>query len=54
MKLKITEIEASAEELRQSNSLAEGLRRVLLRALDPYEYIETEEDADHPEGDNDQ
>ena len=44
MKLKVTEIEASAEELRQSNSLADGLSKLLRNAFNPYNYVETEND----------
>lgn len=45
MKIKITEIEASAEELRQSNSLSDGLTRMLRNAFSPYyTYTETDDD----------
>lgn len=33
MKLKITEVEATAEELRQSNTLSDGLTRILRNAF---------------------
>ena len=33
MKLKITEVEATAEELRQSNTLSDGLIRTLRNAF---------------------
>lgn len=48
MKVKITEIEASAEELRQSNSLADGLTRLLRNAFNPYpcDIPETEDSDD--------
>ena len=36
MKIKVTEIEASAEELRQSNSLADGLTRMMRNVFNPY------------------
>ena len=45
MKLKITEIEASAEELRQSNTLADGLARLMRNAFNPY-YVTVETDDD--------
>jgi len=48
MKLKITEIEASAEELRQCNSIADGLTRLLRNAFKPY-YDAEMEDADTPQ-----
>ena len=52
MKIKITEIEANAEELRQSNSLSDGLTRLLRNAFNPcscpdlYSCDETENDTD--------
>lgn len=36
MKIKVTEIEASAEELRQSNSLADGLTRMMRNVFNQY------------------
>lgn len=36
MKIKITEIEANAEELRQSNTIAEGITRLFRNAFNPY------------------
>lgn len=45
MRLKITEIEASAEELRQSNTLADGLARLMRNAFNPY-YVTVETDDD--------
>lgn len=44
MKLKITEIEANAEELRQSNTLADGLTRLFRNAFNPY--YSTPDDAE--------
>lgn len=42
MKIKITEIEATAEELKQSNSLADGFRNLIRNAFfNPY--VETDE-----------
>ena len=36
MKIKITEIEANAEEIRQSNTVAEGITRLFRNAFNPY------------------
>lgn len=36
MKIKITEIEANAEEIRQSNTIAEGITRLFRNAFNPY------------------
>lgn len=44
MKIKITEIEANAEELRQSNTLADGLTRLFRNAFNPY--YSAQNDAD--------
>ena len=49
MKIKVTEIEASAEELRQSNSLADGLTRMLRNAFSPQysnDFDESDEDEE--------
>ena len=47
MRIKVTEIEATAEELRQSNSLADGLHNLLRNALNPYVFhIDDDEEAD--------
>lgn len=46
MKIKITEIEASAEELRQSNSLADGLTRMLRNAFNPYSFSYTTDETE--------
>ena len=47
MKIKITEIEASAEELRQSNSLADGLTRMMRNAFNScYVTAETDDDEE--------
>ena len=35
MKIKIIEMECTAEELRSSNSIAEGLQRILRNAFNP-------------------
>ena len=54
MKIRITEIEASAEELRQSNSLADGLTRMMRNAFNPYysSYVESEEDGEEEDEKN--
>ena len=44
MKIKVTEIEASAEELRQSNSLADGLTRMMRNVFNPYFPLTTDEE----------
>lgn len=46
MKIKVTEIEASAEELRQSNTLADGLTRMLRNAFAPQYSDSYEEDSE--------
>ena len=48
MKIKITEIEASAEDLRQSSSLADGMTRMIRNIFNPY-YFSAEEDNDEGE-----
>lgn len=53
MRVKITEIECTAEELKQSNSVADGFRNMLRNAFNPsytekYDFEETED------GDNDE
>ena len=49
MKLKITEIEATAEELRASNSMAEGLSAILRKAFNPYSSIVVDDEDDAEE-----
>lgn len=53
MKIKVTEIEATAEELRQSTSLSEGLTRILRGAFNnvapPYYYSNDEPEEDESE-----
>ena len=53
MKIKITEIEANAEELRQSNTIADGLTRLFRNMLNPYystpDYAEDKEDKNEGE-----
>ena len=47
MRIKVTEIEASAEELRQSNSLAESFTRMMRNAFKGADTIyEDEEEED--------
>lgn len=48
MKIKITEIEANAEEIRQSNTLADGLTRLFRNMLNPY--YSTPDNDDKNEG----
>lgn len=49
MKIKVTEIEATAEDLRQSQTLAETVTNVLRRSLMPAVDYDDEEDADEEE-----
>lgn len=49
MKIKVTEIEASAEELRQSNSLADGLTRMMRNAFNPYSFTSTNDEEEQTE-----
>ncbi len=49
MKIKVTEIEATAEELRQSNTLADGLLRMMRNAFNPY--VTEEEEAEEDDAD---
>ena len=51
---KITEIECTAEELKQSNSVADGFRNLLRRTFNPsytgeYSFEETEDDGENEE-----
>ncbi|MBR3238728.1 MAG: hypothetical protein IKF99_09855 [Oscillospiraceae bacterium] len=48
MRIKITEIEASADELRASNSIADGILRILKNCLSPdcSGSLDDEEEAD--------
>ncbi len=51
MKIKVIEIECSAEELKQSNSIADGFRNMLRKAFNPsyteeYAFEETEDGGD--------
>lgn len=49
MKIKITEIEASADELRQSNTLSEGLSNMLRNIFNPLRYNSVPEECDDEE-----
>lgn len=49
MKIKVTEIEATAEDLRQSRTLAEAVTNVLRMSLIPAVDYDDEEDADEEE-----
>lgn len=54
MKIKITEIECNAEELRQSNTIAEAFTNMLRMAFTPFTaYNSTVEDDDDGEGGQD-
>lgn len=50
MKIKITEIEASAQDLRSSNSVADGILNILRNAFSPDMY----ECEDESEGESDE
>ena len=52
MRLKITEIEATAEDLRQSNSLSDGLARLIRNAFNPYvPHVDDEDEEEDDEAD---
>lgn len=51
MKIKITEIEANARELRECNSLADNICNILSRALQSHEPFE---DMDEEEAEDDE
>lgn len=56
MRIKITEIEANARELRESNTLAGNLANLLARCLqnkEPFEDEESEEDDERREDEAD-
>ncbi len=44
MKIKITEIEANARELRESNTLADNFLKLLARSFQSHESLDEEED----------
>lgn len=50
MKIKITEIECNAEELRQSNTIAEAFTNMLRRAFTPFTAYNPTEVEDNDEG----
>ena len=52
MKIKVTEIEASAEELRQSNTLADGLTRMLRNVFAPQYSSDIPDDLEYEECDD--
>ena len=47
MKIKITEIEADARELRESNTLSDNLLRMLARAFQSKEPLDEEENEEN-------
>lgn len=50
MKIKVTEIECNAEELRQSNSVADAFTNILWRVFTPYSCASAaDEDEDEAE-----
>jgi len=51
MKIKVTEIECSAEEIRQSNSLADGILNILRGVFNGVVSEDEEEYTDVEEGD---
>lgn len=52
MKIKIIEIEASAEELRQSNSLSDGLTRMMRNVFNPYSFPLTTDEEEQAESED--
>ena len=54
MKLKVTEIEATAEELRASNSVADGILNVLKGIITPLRSYSPEDEFDLEEGETDE
>ena len=53
MKIRVTEIEANAEELRNCNTLAQNLNAMLTRAFAPHTYRPTYEYEDEDESEED-
>ena len=49
MKIKVTEIEATAEELRQSNTMADALTRMIRNSFSPYCFCGSEDESDMEE-----
>ena len=50
MKIKITEVEATADDLRACNTLADGLANILRNCFIPREYAAEDDDAGEDEG----
>ena len=50
MKIKITEIEADARELRESNTLADNFSRLLNRCIQNHEPFEDEDEDGEQDG----
>ncbi len=44
MRIKITEIEATADDLRQSNTLADCFTQLLRRSFTPVSFVSSEDD----------
>lgn len=53
MKIKITEIEATAEELRQSNTLADGLTNMLRRLFNQSDGIVDDQEGEADKNEED-
>lgn len=53
MKIKITEIEADAKELRESNTLGDNFVMLLKRCLQPMQSYDDEEEEEEDGGNND-
>lgn len=53
MKIKITEIEADARELRESNTLGDNFVMLLKRCLQPMQAYDEEEEEEEEGGNND-
>ena len=51
MKIRVTEIEANAEELKTCNTLSQNLNAMLTRAFAPHTCRSTYEDEDEDEDD---
>lgn len=54
MKIKVTEIEATADELRASNSVADGILNVLKGVFTPLRSYGPEDECDLEEGESDE
>ena len=51
MRIKITEIEANAEELKSCNTLSQNLNALLTRAFAPRSYSYSFEESEEEDGD---